>query len=252
MVIKNSSHPEIIRGFIDPTEEDIQQAMQGTELEREWFSDVPGFETNADILTAYEAGKLVKIGESANYRPIGRFLNPELHGTYPPFLPFAAHALLEVVSERWRQQANKLGVPEDVRLAITSMTRSIAYQRNLVAGGKLAVEDSSHTKVIFGAVDADLGGYYQGFGDDVTAVSLREPNLQAPISRLFTTELGATPAHPRLLGPAGFDPRVPEALLLATAEIYDIGAMNRLEEFAGTDNSCLHMVPHPDFMDFAA
>lgn len=79
-----TSHPEIMRGFSDPTEADIEKAMLDTQREREWYTDIPGFETNGDILGAYESGKLVKIGETALYRPATRFLNPDLHHVYPP------------------------------------------------------------------------------------------------------------------------------------------------------------------------
>jgi hypothetical protein len=246
------SHPGIIKGFSDPTEADLEKALVDTERERDWYSDVPGFETNADILRAHEAGKLALVRETELYRPATRFLNPDLHHIYPPFLSFSAHDLLEKIAQQWRHHADILGVPDDIRLSITSMTRSIAYQRELVAAGKLAVDDSTHTKQEGGASDADLGGYYQGFGADLKAISLRTPAQQAPIRQIFAEELKAYGMQPTLVGPEYFDPRVPKALGLATQQLHEQGVMNAVEEFPDDPNNCLHMAVNPHLSSLAA
>ncbi len=240
-----TSHPEIIRGFSDPTEADLEKAIRDTQREREWYAVIPGFETNADILHAHEAGKLVLVGETELYRPATRFLNPDLRQIYPSFLSFTAFTLLEEVARRWRHHADVLGVPDDVRLSITSMTRSIAYQRELVAAGKLAVDDSTHTKQEGGASDADKGGYYQGFGAELKAISLRTPAQQAPIRQIFETELKVSGMQPELLGPEHFDPRVPQALALATEDLHARGVMNAVDEFPNDPNNVLHMAVNP-------
>lgn len=132
------------------------------------------------------------------------------------------------------------------------MTRSIAYQRELVAAGKLAVNDSTHTRKEGGAVDADKGGYYQGFGADLKAVSLRTPGQQATIRQVFAEELKASGMQPTLVGPENFDPRVPLALVSATAELHAQGVMNRVEEFPNDANNVLHMAVNPHIPNLAA
>jgi len=239
--------PEVIlRGYSRATDQDIEAARQATGVEREWYDGYTRYPDVDRIKAAYSLGRLVKVFPTDLYRPITRFLNPVLHDRWPPFLSEGAYIALDSLAVMWRRQADVFGVGSEVRLSVTSLTRSVVYQDELIANGKLAVADSTHTAG--GAFDIDLSGYYEVNGTNTPAViSLRTPEEQAPIRQAFNgRELGAAGMHPFIRPTSEFDPAVSLALVAAADAMAEEGLINRVVEFPGTNNSCLHIAANPN------
>lgn len=149
----------ILQGFSQPA--DVAAAIgtmdQDLEVERGWYADTPGFGTLRDIVAAYRAGELQYIRPDPNMRPNTRFMNPQLNYRHVPLLTPNAATVLHVFGAEWRKAAQTLGVNTDIRLAVTSMTRTAIYQQELVDAGKYA-SDTHSTHVVGNAFDIDLGG----------------------------------------------------------------------------------------------
>jgi hypothetical protein len=238
----------VMEGFSrrEDVEKDMPMLDGRLALERSWYESAYRYPTNWDILRDAEAGKLTKVVGDENIKPPMRFLNHDLHHVYPPYLlPYAAETL-QILGRLWREEANTLGVHPDIRLSVTSLTRSEAYQKELVAKGKLAVLDSTH---LTGATfDLDLGGYriVNFFEGRDAVVSLREPARQETIAAAFKTDYGAASADaPIRLGPEMFDHAVPQALMAAATILYEGGLINMVPEMVDTPNCALHISVAP-------
>ncbi len=237
----------VLEGFslAEDVEADKVHIDELLDMERAWYADTPRYPDNDAILNAAAAGELVFIGTDENVRPVKRFRNPDLHYTYPPYLAPHAAATLGALGMLWRIEATKLGIHPDVRLAVTSLTRSREYQKVIVTAGKLGVLDSTHQTG--GTFDFDLQGYsvinFSGTRDAV--VSTRKPAKQETIAEAFETDYRIRRDDPIRLGPEWFMPEVPRALLTAAQIMFDHGCISMVPEMVGTKNSALHVAAIP-------
>ncbi len=238
----------VMRGNVDP--QAVQEDLCGIDdllaLERSWYQGAPRYSTNRDVLRAAAAGELERIGTDENLKPALRFRNERLEHIYPPYLKPYAAATLKNLGILWRVLGDEAGIHPGIRLSVTSLTRSAAYQGRLVAEGKLAVLDSTHTA---GATfDLDLSGYYLHdfyMGRDAV-VSKREPTTHENIATAFRKDYGVEAASvPIRLGPEWFDQNVPDTLLAAAELMYGWGLINMVPEMVGSDNSALHIAAAP-------
>jgi hypothetical protein len=78
----------------------------------------------------------------------------------PPFLLPTARVALAVVGRLWREELLDLGiVSPELRLSVTSLTRTEDMQQALVASGAVAAPGSTHC--VGATFDVDASGYYR-------------------------------------------------------------------------------------------
>ncbi|MEX0690045.1 MAG: DUF5715 family protein, partial [Candidatus Paceibacterota bacterium] len=106
---------------------------------------------------------------------------------------------------------------KDIKLSITSLTRSSEYQKEIVNMGKLAVKNSSHTKGK--SFDIDGCGYYQG---------------EEAINPRFTEKYKEK-----------YNPRVHKILEEILIEMKENDIINFIPEYYGTTNQCFHVTIAP-------
>ena len=123
----------------------IDDMKDETKIERDWYTAAPRFYKDEDIIKALNSGELVKIEPNSNILPTMRYRNAELHTVYPPYLTPESAELLWDIGNMWRARCDELGIDKNIRLALTSMSRTVEYQEKIIASGKLAQPDSPHT-----------------------------------------------------------------------------------------------------------
>lgn len=252
------SDRRIIQGYTQADAAALSAARSDTGPERAWLSlerQRRGlyFATNDELQRALSSERLVPVRPTANYRPATRFLNPALAEAYPPYLRPATVAALDDLAGLWRTIADGLGVSPDVRLSVSSMSRTEEYQEGLVRAGKLAVIGSSHTAGF--AVDIDRSGYYVENDEGVRSVTLRPVEYHLAVGGLLHDLAGSNgfAGAVSLAGQdEGFDMRVPFALEQAADLMAGAGYINPVYEFSGTPNACLHVGVRPDYLQLAA
>ncbi|NOY35435.1 MAG: hypothetical protein GXP44_00715 [bacterium] len=196
--------------------EELEEVRKLSEMERAWWRDFPPYETNEEILDDFEKGILAKIGDDGNLKLIMRFSNPELE-KWQPYLNKEAARLLREVGERWREKMKAAGLPDDIRLAVTSLVRTKEYQKEIISAGKLAMPDSPHTKGQ--SFDIDGCGYY--IEDSV--VNPRQCENYREI----------------------YKPLVHQILKEVLEEMKNEGRLSYIQEYKNTGNQCFHTTRNP-------
>lgn len=186
------------------------------EIEYQWWGEEKSFQTQEDIQSAFEDGQLEKVDSDENIQLIMRFSNPELK-KWKPYLDKKTADILKEVGRRWRKEADKNNIEKDIRLAVTSLTRSVEYQKEIIEKGKLAVENSSHTKGK--SFDIDGCGYYKG---------------DEAINPRFTESYKNT-----------YNPEVHTILKKILEKMKKNGRINFIPEYTGTTNQCFHVTRAP-------
>lgn len=198
--------------------EELERVRKLSELERNWWRALPAYETAEDIIKDIESGVLKKIESDENLKLILRFENPDLKD-WPPYLPKETAALLKSVGKRWREKVAREEISEETRLAVTSLIRTTAYQKELMKKGKLAMPESPHTKGQ--CFDIDGCGYYNG----AQAINPRQTNDYQN----------------------AYNPIVHKALKEALEEMKAENCLNYILEYEGTNNQCFHIARNPDY-----
>lgn len=224
-----------------------------TARERAWYSGWPRFATNADILVAAHEEKLTFVHPDANAMPIGRLRNPELFEEFPPYLLKGSALALRALGGLWRRELEDMGVTGNhQRLAVTSLSRSTEMQNRLVADpAKLASPDSTHCAAA--SFDIDASGYYQ-FDSDGLLLSIISPDRDMQAVQEINDDLTRRVSFPTMTHQTsrGFDARVIDALLNITDILHRQGVINRIVEYEGTGNQCLHIAPNPQVFNAGA
>jgi len=227
-------------------QDELQELGQKTAREREWYKNHPRFLTNAYIAVYASRGMLRRVRSDSNVVPTARFRNPNHQYTFPPFLLPASVLALAAVGRLWRQRLEESGIGrQDLRLAATSFARSEMYNAQLIADGALASQRSTHC--VGAPFDIDASGYYT-FTPDSGVQSVAHPDRQGSLE-LLAKQLGDRSSdNPYATRAANepFDSRVTGALLLVAAELHADGIVNRIVEFSGTANQCVHICPNPE------
>lgn len=226
---------------------DIEAALAQTQQERDWYQHHERFPDTAAVLSAVAVGTLVKVEGDDNILPIYRLRQGGDHHTYSPHLLPGSALALAAVGRLWRQQLVRQGIERpEVRLATTSLVRSERRQAELVAGGALAVPESTHC--VGAAFDLDASSYYVDGPDGAprsTPHPGRDQQRLQDIARYLADENPNRQAEPLRIAPESFDERIVDELLVVTGELAEQEYINRLVEFAGTENQCLHIAPNP-------
>lgn len=219
------------------TKSEIEETYQATQVERDWYKAVAAYESHTQMQGDLKAGKLVKIEADANFLPILRYRNQELHAIYPPYLTPEAKVLLKDVSRRWRRECSKAGVSNDIRLSLTSMMRTRAYQETIIKAGKLAMPSSPHTRGE--AFDIDGCAYYDG----EVPINPRE-GKQKRWQLAFRKLHAALPA-PKFGDYDSYEPQVHQILKSVLERMQTEGRLNFVHEHQGTTNACFHICRNP-------
>jgi len=160
-----------------------REVLAENAIERKWHHKTPEFESPDQILAAFATKRLALVESDHNFLPIRRLRNPQLIATYPSYLTTQASELLHEIGDDWRKEMKDQSFDDRIRIAITSLVRTHAYQNTLVKAGKLADPDSAHTRGE--AFDLDASGYYI----DETPINPRTA-MQADFKNAFK-EMGA-------------------------------------------------------------
>lgn len=225
---------------IPVNKEDLEKVSIDHKIEREWYKDIPVFRDSSAIKTAFQKGILVRVEETENFQPIMRLRNHELEEQYPPFLTKKAYMLLIEICREWRDQMNKEGINPNIRLAITSLTRSYDYQQEIVASGKLALSDGPHLRGE--AFDIDGCGYYNWD----KPVNPRQKQVGQKFQEAFE-ELGAGLKKPEIEDYSHYQPRVHQILQEVLERKAKEGVLHYLHEFPNTTNTVYHIARNPNY-----
>lgn len=255
--------PDIVRETYMPPQEVLDCAIKADaeEFERlhvqlarekQWYTGHERFQTVEDIERAVAIGKLVMVGIGQSHRPIGRYLNPELHKIYPPYLAPHAYKALQELSGLFQKEVRRQGVKEPVMMSLTSLVRSVEYQRVIVENGQLASTDSTHTTG--SAFDIHAKGYYMYRDDVLYSVN----DLPVATSRRIASalrdrySLNKTQDMPITAPQEWNDDRVHAAIDTVTLAMHQWGLINRVVEFEGTPNQCYHIAVNPEYEKYHA
>ncbi|HSX48565.1 MAG TPA: DUF5715 family protein [Candidatus Nanoarchaeia archaeon] len=213
--------------------------LRQNQVERDWYKDEPPFQSLVQVLTAYGTGRLVKVEPNLDYQPIMRLRNPKLAESYPGYLTAEAKKLLEEVGHLWRLKMDEAGQDKAIRLAITSLVRTQAYQNTIVKAGKLADPNSVHTR---GEVfDIDASGYYLGDRPVNNRQNLREGFKEA------FRELNAEVDSPDYADFSLYKPDVHLLLKQVLNSMQKQGKLHFVHEFPGTGNDVFHICRNPEY-----
>jgi hypothetical protein len=145
-MVMNESHISQHAAPETPDNE-LRRILAAQEIETKWWGDQPTMDKEADIARALEAGWAVTvpaIGEgykiSANVRENFRVLDKN------------TFSVLQEVASNWLQELQSRQIKnEGLFLVISSLGRTTEFQKELIAQGFPAAENSTHTKL--GAFD---------------------------------------------------------------------------------------------------
>lgn len=140
----NMDNPEETLGRETPKEE-MAEILRQQQVEQDWWKELPQMQDDEDIVDAVLDRAAVSVADGENYRISERA--PEEFNV----LHTRAYRLLEDIAAQWRE---KIEDPE-LSLIVTSMARTIPYQRKLQQRGYPAVENSSHTKLVAFDISTD-------------------------------------------------------------------------------------------------
>ncbi len=200
------------------TQKEKEEVEKQTEIERSWWTEIKPYESLEEIASDFTLGKLVRVESNSNFKLIMRFANPDLED-WQPYLTKEANSLLGEVTERWRLKMNQANLATDIRLAITSLTRTMEYQNKLREAGKLAMLDSAHTKGQ--AFDVDGCGYYEA-----------SENINPRQNKNY-----------RVL----YNPLIHQLLQETLEEIKLEGKLNYVLEYKGSSNQVFHIARSPRY-----
>ena len=184
------------------------------------------------------------MASSEDYLLLARFDHPE---DYPPFLRAGSLRALQMIGQEWRQEARRLGVAETVWLPITSFVRSEAYQAQLSAiPGKLALPAEDSTHPTGWPFDIDSSSHYVLEDGEVRSASRRDPAAIKTINLALEAKYGRDSRHTKLASAHLYNPSVFRALHSVTDRLHAEGAINKVVEFPGTRDECLHIGVNPE------
>ncbi len=200
--------------------EERKKIKSSLKLEYKWWGDKQPYKRVEEIIEDCKNGKLLRVASTNSFKLIMRLENPDLTD-WQPYASSSVISLLQRVGEAWRKKMREAGLSDDIRLPITSLVRTVKYQNNLIEQGKLAAENSSHTKGQ--SFDIDGCGYY--IDDDVV-----NPRF--------------TPNYKEI-----YEPMVHALLRETLEEMKSDGSLNYIPEYENTDNRCFHVTCSPNYKE---
>lgn len=231
------------------SEQEKNSLYRLTARERGWYGNYPRFATNKDILQASRDGKLQHVGADDNILLVGKMRNPELFASFPPYLLPHSVVALKAIGKLWRSELKLAGVDEpNVRLSVTSLTRSEQVQQQLFADPtKLASPDSFHC--VGADFDIDASGYYYLTENGPAPVvdPRRDTEVMRKNGEILADRVSLGYVPPTANVP--YDPQITNMLVAVTNSLHEAGIINRIVEYQdnATGNRCVHISPSPDF-----
>lgn len=213
--------------------------------EYRWYAGTNRFADVQVVREAVSAGVLVEFTDDADLRRLPRFSN-DVDG----FWPFLTKPALDVAKDMgilWREiLAAEFGIVRpELRLAVTSMVRTLEYQRLLVEGGRYASQTSTHC--VGAAFDLDDSSYYRQEADG-SFVSCANPEaIEARTAAAEVIRRRMADGTPPMRFDNEYDPRVNIAAEMAATYMHENGLINRLKEFPDKPYSVLHVAANPDY-----
>ena len=134
---------------------ELVRIREEQERERVWWSGRKTMESVDDLARSLEEGWAITVpSEGEGYR-----LSAKVREEFR-VLERETFALLQDVAREWLGRINNEGtLREDVFLVISSLGRTVEFQRQLIEEGYPAAEDSTHTKL--GAFDVATAWFKQ-------------------------------------------------------------------------------------------
>jgi len=123
--------------------EEMKAILEQQKIEAIWYKSVVSFETEGNVHRAIEAGELVEV-EDGEWFKISERVREEFRALRPETAD-----LLEDIASAWAEKMTEAGENmERTFLVISSLVRTVEYQRELQAKGYPAAdgEQSTHTK----------------------------------------------------------------------------------------------------------
>lgn len=244
-----SSMPIEVAPRLTETEPDeLAMTIALTKPERDWYKEYERFADIDQLLGAAAAGRLVEVTPDDNIMPIYRLRNPDVQAKYPPFLLPSSRVAMAAIGRLWRQGMDgyNIGGPE-IRLPATSFARTEKMQDALVASGALATPGSTHC--VGAAFDIDASSYYSvDLEQGIASVPHpgRDKDRLGGIARFLANQDPTMGVPMRVDEQQDYDSRVAGMLLIVAADLHSTGMINRIVEFSGTENQCIHIAPNPD------
>ena len=139
---------EMVQDVPVTSSEELDRIREIQEIEAGWWKNMPVMNSDSDIEQSIQNGDAVRIldgNANARYKISAKveqkFRVLELHTA----------ELLQIIARRWTEDMNAEGQSQELFLVVSSLGRTIERQKELIAKGYPAVENSTHTKL--GAFD---------------------------------------------------------------------------------------------------
>ena len=213
-----------------------------TRQERDWYSEHERFATDLDISRAAKVGTLAFVGVNRDIAPIARLRNRAKNLEFPPYLIPNSLNAYRAYGRMWRREIQEQGIDDDrLRLSATSFVRSEEKQA-VIAKDPTKLAEAESTHCAGGPWDTDAWEYYwldDEHGLMKVTTRQRDPETVEEIASM----LGTTPTP---VAPVPHNPEVVRAAIVVADRLHHAGLVNRILEFAGSPNQCLHMAPNPE------
>lgn len=241
------SELEVNQGLAQAEQYELERVRDGMRREQEWLKNERRYMTNADVLAAALLGELVRVEATDDYRPIRTFLEPKNLHKYHPFLKPGAVEVLDTIGERYRQRLERLRLGYEIRLPVTSMTRSMERQAELTGlPGKLVLPPRESGHSTGWDFDLDSSSYYRREDGRWLSVSRRNPEKQQRLFQAKAKLLGAIATPSLVAKPETYDPRPRLELHRVIAELYAAGRLSPVVEYPNTPNEVIHVGVNPE------
>ncbi len=214
---------------------ELKRVYAETEIERQWLEEyeLPVFDSDQDILAEVRRGGLRRVYSGVGYEP-RMYLDEwepsrsdadhEFHYS-PPYLRPEAIAMLGLIGHNWARRLPEISMNHAI--PVTSLVRSLEYQQRLSKmAGKITIKSddglSSHLAAI--SFDLDARGLYarKGVGSDFAPVNIN--NNPDSRNTIMTSQA---------------------VLREVLEEQQQTGAINYVEELAGTNQHVFHVCTRP-------
>lgn len=132
-----------VQSYNVPTDERTR-IIDEAQIEREWLRGIATMYTQAELLQSIEAGVAQRMPNSGTGYELSVGIPDELRVLRPE-----AKVVLEMVAGEWQHRCVAQGLDiKNVYLRITSLARTVEYERYLATQGYPIVGEGSHTKLM--------------------------------------------------------------------------------------------------------
>lgn len=142
-----AEHTQIHQEVPQTEQDELERIMEQQRVEVPWWENTPNMETVADIEKAVEGGSAVIVPDEGTGYKVSANVKPEFR-----VLEKNTKTALDEVAEEWLRGLEERGLSDPkLFLIISSLARTTEFQKELIAKGYPAAEQSTHTHL--GAFD---------------------------------------------------------------------------------------------------